>query len=75
MAMSREEFEYLQDVIAHFEDAPGMVSGWEQGFMEDQSARVKKYGADTLISVKQWNIINKVADKYEIKRGLSFDSE
>lgn len=75
MSLSSEEMEYIEDVIAHFEDAPMKVSSWEQGFMEDQATRFKRYGVETKISVKQWNIINKVAEIYDIKRALNFDSQ
>lgn len=67
MSMSDHEFEYLESVIAAFEDNPERCSEWERGFMKDQATRVKKYGADTLLSQKQWGVINRVAETYDIK--------
>lgn len=66
--MTPEEIEYMELIIASFEDDSSLLSSWEQGFIKDVAARFKKYGNDTHMSPRQWEFIDKAADKLGVSR-------
>jgi len=65
--MTLDQKEYLENVVAAFNDDPKHASEWEQSFMGDMSERLDKYGADTYVSAKQWAVITRVAEKYAVE--------
>lgn len=66
--MTNNEFEYISNIVAAFNESPTKLGPWERTFMSDTAQRLEKYGNDTHFSVKQWAIVDKVAAKYEIER-------
>lgn len=71
MALSEKEVEYFEAVKAEFESDPRACNDWEQGFFNDQIDRHKEYGNDMRFSPKQWNIVFKIGDLYDIERPVT----
>lgn len=66
MAISSEQLEWLADFLGRVEDSD-QLSEWEGNFVADQATRYKEYGADIRLSVKQWDILFRIAsDKLEM---------
>lgn len=66
--MTPEEIEYMELIIASYKDDNSMLSAWEQGFIKDVAARFEKYGNDTHMSARQWEFIDKAAEKLGVSR-------
>lgn len=68
MALSEKELEYFTNIKDEFEADAKPCNDWERGFFGDQLERFDEYGNDTRFSPKQWNIIYKIGDLYDIER-------
>ena len=66
--MKEKEYEFLQNVVEAFKDAPQRVSAWEEGFMTSTIERVDKYGDQVYISAKQWGVISRIAEKLDVSQ-------
>lgn len=60
--------QYLNEVIDQLKADPGPLSEWEHNFMRDQCERYEEYQSDTRFSGKQWAIIMKIGDLFDIER-------
>lgn len=62
--MTEEQAEKLSQTIEEAKIAEeGALNDFETSFMVSMEERYLKYGSDTFVSPKQWNIVNQVYDK------------
>jgi hypothetical protein len=62
--MTSEQFDFLQNVLAAYEDAPSSKKvGFVKDFFDSLSERVDKYKDSTFISAKQWGVITRFAEE------------
>lgn len=66
MALSDRTVEWLEGFFTDYQSNRNRVSDWERGFMDDQVKRFEQYEAETRFSPKQWQVINRVAEKLDI---------
>ena len=56
-----EELGRIQELLADAEHAD--LSAWEQGFLESLEERIGEWGKRTFISIKQWEVIERIEEK------------
>lgn len=61
--MTEKECKYMQKIEAEVDKVWDDLTNWEQKFIEETLARFENYGQKTLISPKQWNIIERIGEK------------
>ena len=61
--MTEKEFKQMQKIEAEVDKSWDDLSSWEQTFIEDILSRFEMYGQKTLISKKQWDIIERISEK------------
>ena len=54
---------WFEDVIDRFNRDNTRLSDWELGFFKDQIERWGKYGQDIRLSDRQWEFIDRIAQK------------
>ena len=59
--------QYLNQIFERMDANDGPMNEWEKGFMRDQRERYDEYESDTRFSGKQWKIIKKVGDLFDIE--------
>ena len=55
--------EYADDVVTLIENYDDELTDWEREFLESNAQRVEQYGARTIFSDKQIEIIDRIKDK------------
>jgi hypothetical protein len=60
--MTDEELDQLTDTIAMALDEPSLTA-WEKHFIEDMRSNVEKWGNSVRVSVKQQEVLRKIAEK------------
>ena len=60
--------QYLSEVFDHIKKDDLRLSDWERGFMRDQAERYEQYSSDTWFSDKQWLVIMKIGDLFDLER-------
>jgi hypothetical protein len=63
MALNADEEAWVDGLLARYQDEAKGCSTWEQSFMDDQVKRFTEYGNETRFSPKQWQILDRVAEK------------
>ena len=56
-----EELGRVQELLADAEHAD--LSDWEQDFLESLEERIDEWGERTFISIKQWEVIERIEEK------------
>jgi len=62
-ALTQKEFDWLQKIEREVDKAWDDLSPWEQKFIEDMLEKFRRYGIQTMISPKQWEIITRISEK------------
>lgn len=75
MPLNQQEMDYLDQVISTGEITDPSndrddFTKWESDFLSDMNERYKKYGADTFMSGKQWDVVIRIGDKLGIPNPL-----
>jgi hypothetical protein len=62
-----EQLERVQEIpeAAERAEEAGHLTSFEAEFVENVGEQVDKYGRSTFVSEKQWNVINRLAEKLE----------
>lgn len=58
--MTEDECMYLERILAKAAANHNKLNSWEKSFVEDTNARYEKYGADTRMSPKQWQVLDNI---------------
>ncbi len=61
MALNETEQDFLESLIAM--TGGERLSQWESGFMQDQINRFEEYGSNMSLSIKQWGVLKRIANK------------
>jgi hypothetical protein len=61
--LSQDEFDELLGIIENASDLDDQLSDWEIDFIKDFADRVAKYGPDTNVSDKQWDVLRRIDDR------------
>ncbi len=61
--MTEKEYKYMQKIEAEVDAAWDDLTDWEHKFIEDILSRFEMYGQRTLISKRQWGIIERIGEK------------
>ena len=56
-----EELGRIQELLAEAQEAD--LSDWEQDFLESLEERIDEWGERTFISIKQWEVIERIEEK------------
>jgi len=61
--MKQEEFDWLKKIEANIDASWDHLKDWEKGYIERLLERFKRYGMNTKISPKQWEVITEISEK------------
>lgn len=61
--LTDKECAWMERIEQQIDRAWDDLTPWEQKFIEDILEKFKRYGAKTMISPKQWEIITRISEK------------
>lgn len=64
MALTQPECEELQRIFDELHDYMGKLRPNEKSFVDDQIKRYEEYAADTRLTLRQWQWLRDLAEKY-----------
>lgn len=67
MALSTDQLLKLDMILNGSKEVPKALTDWETGFVSSMLERFETYGEGTLISEKQWAILDRVYDNVMIE--------
>lgn len=68
MALTTNQHDYLFTVLGAVEEHGKKLNNWETGFMENQRESYEEHGENMLLSVKQWQCIDRIAFKVGVDK-------
>ena len=63
MTLTDDQNEELEEMLECINNNHEKLNQWEKDFADDNYKRWQKYGKETFLSMKQWEIIVKLYDK------------
>ena len=63
--MTSDEYEMIAHLAAAIRERPHLLSEWETGFWESFGTKFEEHGKLCFMSVKQKNIVERMAEKYQ----------
>ena len=62
--IDEREVKRLDWILAKAQMAlPDSLTEWEQGFVDDMTDRLEKYGSRLSVSERQWDVLERICDK------------
>ena len=67
MPLDLDQHQELTEFFTDINEHSHKLTNWELGFTNDMKDRFQKYGGNTIISEKQWEIVRRIQNKiYQI---------
>lgn len=61
--MTKEEYKRIDWILSKAQDALSELTEWEVGFVNDMTDQLEKYGNKMIVSVRQWDVLERIAEK------------